>query len=241
MWCHNGPSLKRWVFMTLLMADLFHNIHAADLCPEFWSTRLEAQRNPHPERHSGDRVHTCAPMEGLLSESHLGINMVNRRSLRSAARWRGCACLGMWARACAFLCNGVGVICQDHLARGHFYTRSSSPLRGCRCTGSLSVQPSDFHERATPGNGSIVSPAHNRQHDPTFTSSLTHSLSGAFQQQCTFKKRRPWKRTRWQWNYGATKVTYRLPCDIIYVFSIYHLYKSKHCDDESRGIYIEQS
>lgn len=77
--------------MTLLIADLFHNVHAADLCPVFWSTRLEAQTKPHPGRHSGDRVHTCAPMKGLLSESHLGINMVNGMGLRRAARWRGCA------------------------------------------------------------------------------------------------------------------------------------------------------
>lgn len=131
MWCRNSPSLKRWVFMSLLAADLIHNIHDAHLCPVFWSTRLEIQTKPHPGRHSGDRVHTCAPMKRLFSESDLGINTVNRMSLRRAARWRGCACLTIWARACAFLCNGVGVIRQDRLAWGHFYTQLSSPLKGC--------------------------------------------------------------------------------------------------------------
>lgn len=137
----------------------------------------EAQTNPHPGRHSGDRVHTCAPMKRLFSESGLGINTVNRMSLGSAARWRGCACLRICVCVCISLRRGGGFL---------------SCLRSFLHTVVVSAKGL---LRETRGNGSIASSAHDRQRDPTFPSSQLIWGTGAFQQHSravwTFKKRHP--------------------------------------------------
>lgn len=92
-------------------AEVIHNIHRMPthvLC-----------FGQHSWLHSGDRIHTYTPMKRLLSVSDLGINTVNNINLGNGAHWRGCA-LAVWGRTCArvFMCNEVGVICQDWLDSG---------------------------------------------------------------------------------------------------------------------------